>query len=151
MNAQAKTSEVVRITKLLPASPEQVFDAWTDPESLAKWFLPGPVKVGPVEVDLRIGGRYRIVVVVGEAEREHWGEYLEIERPDRLVFTWFSDNTGGGETLVTIEFKAHGSGTTGARTELILTHEQLPDRQAAMQHEAGWTNILDALGVHLTL
>ena len=146
MNAQAQTREVVRVTKLLPASPEQVFDAWTDPESLAQWFLPGPVKIAPVEVDLRIGGRYRIVMLGEEAEFEHWGEYLEIERPKRLVFTWFSANTGGGETLVTIEFEARGE-----RTELVLTHEQLPDRQAAMQHEAGWTNILDALGSHLAL
>lgn len=145
MNAQAQTREVVRVTKLLPASPDVVFDAWTDPESLTQWFLPGPVRVGPVEVDLRVGGRYRIVVT-GEAEHELSGEYLEIVRPTRLVFTWFSANTGGGETLVTIEFEERGS-----RTELILTHEQLPDRQAAAQHEAGWTNILDALGSHLAL
>lgn len=150
MNAQAQSGEVVRVTKLLPAGPEQVFDAWTDPESLAQWFLPGPVKVGPVEVDLRIGGRYRIVVV-GQAEYEHWGEYVEIERPKRLVFTWFSANTGGGETLVTIEFEGRRSGTTGARTELTLTHEQLPNHQAAAQHEAGWSNILDALGAYLAL
>jgi len=145
MSAQAQTREVVRLTKLLPASPEQVFDAWTDPDSLAKWFLPGPVKIGPVELDLRVGGRYRIVIV-GETEHELWGEYLEIERPKRLVFTWYSANTGGGETLVTIEFEARGE-----RTELTLTHEQLPNRQAAAQHESGWTNILDALGNHLAL
>ena len=150
MNAQAQTREVVRVTKLLPASPEVVFDAWTDPESLAQWFLPGPIRVGPVEVDLRVGGRYRIVIV-GEAEHVIWGEYLEIERPKRLVFTWFSAGTGGEETLVTIELEARRSGAGGSRTELVLTHEQLPDRQAATRHEAGWSNILDALGAHLAL
>lgn len=145
MSAQVQTREVVRVSKLLAATPEEVFDAWTDPESLAIWFLPGPVRVGPVEIDLRVGGRYRIVVT-GESQHEMSGEYLEIARPNRLVFTWYSAGTGGAETLVTIEFEARGS-----RTELILTHEQLPDRQAAAQHESGWSNILDALGSHLAL
>ncbi len=145
MNAHAQTRELVRVTKLLPANPEQVFDAWTDPESLSQWFLPGPVRVGPIELDLWVGGRYRIVVT-GESAHEMSGEYLEIVRPKRLVFTWFSAGAGGAETLVTIEFEARGS-----RTKLILTHEQLPDRQAAAQHESGWSNILDALGSHLAL
>jgi uncharacterized protein YndB with AHSA1/START domain len=69
----------------------------------------------------------------------HRGEYRAIERPRRLAFTWESPHTGGRATLVTVDFVARD-----ARTEIIITHEQLPEEK--MQgHTNGWTSALEKL------
>jgi len=71
-------------------------------------------------------------------EFEHTGVYREVRRPDRLVFTWVSKATRGGESVVTVELQSRGD-----RTELRLTHEMLPDAETAEKHRNGWGSILD--------
>ena len=131
---------VLRVVRRLPASPEEVFDAWLDADSLREWMCPGTIQVSVVEVDPRVGGRFRIVM----GSTEHTGEYRELRRPDRLAFTWISEHTLDRETLVTVELRA-----IGRETELTLTHEQLPDDEARLKHERGWTGIVEKLAAHL--
>jgi uncharacterized protein YndB with AHSA1/START domain len=70
----------------------------------------------------------------------HHGEYRTIERNRKLVFTWYSDATHRNETLVTVEFNAAIAGT-----EIVLTHERLPDHEASCSHTQGWTQALGLL------
>jgi len=131
----------IEIRKRLPASPEAVFDAWTDPASLAAWMT--PVGRAQVELDLRIGGTFRIVMIGEGREIEHTGRYLEIDPPRRLVFTWQSPYTGRAPSRVTLTVARAGS-----TSELTLVHEELPP-DAGISHEGGWSQILERLAGHL--
>ncbi len=136
----------LRIVRVLPASPEEVFDAWTDPRSLAVWMAPGSVRRSEVEADPRVGGRFRIVMKGPDCDHEHTGEYLVVERPRRLVFTWISRATEGRPTTVTVELRPRGPG----ETELILTHDGLPDEAATASHRTGWGRLREKLGGELS-
>jgi uncharacterized protein YndB with AHSA1/START domain len=139
------TAATLRIRRILPAPPERVFDAWTDPLSLAQWFVAGAAALETVELDPRVGGRFRIVARGATSTHVHWGEYLAVERPHRLAFTWHYGAWGDDVTTeVTVDLKPRGSGT-----ELTLTHAQLPDQAAAAAHEEGWNNILEMLARYL--
>jgi uncharacterized protein YndB with AHSA1/START domain len=74
-------SDVVVVQRVIAAPREQVFDAWLDPSSLARWMRPRPGSIATAEVDPRVGGTFRIVMIHGEGAVEHTGEYLLIERP----------------------------------------------------------------------
>jgi uncharacterized protein YndB with AHSA1/START domain len=134
------------IVRVVSASPEEVFDAWTDPESLAIWMCPGSVQGSVVDVDARVGGRFRIVMKGTDCDHEHTGEYLALERPHKLVFTWISTETRGRATTVSVTIRAQGAG----RSELTLIHEGLPDETAVDKHRHGWGDILEKLGRHLS-
>lgn len=131
----------VEVRRLLPTTPEQLFEALTDPEHLRHWM--SPVGMAEAEVDLRVGGRFRIVMAGEEMVIEHTGEYLEIEPPDRLPFTWRSPYTGDQPSVVTVVLLRRTDGT-----ELLLTHERLPE-DAAASHGQGWGRMLERLMAHL--
>jgi uncharacterized protein YndB with AHSA1/START domain len=138
MNAAIAPAAVV-VRRTIAASPEVLFDAWLDPIALATWMRPGSTHSTVATVDARVGGRYEIVMHVDSGTVPHRGEYRAIERPRRLAFTWESPHTGGRATLVTVDFVARD-----ARTEIIITHEQLPEEK--MQgHTNGWTSALEKL------
>ena len=136
----------LRIVRILPASAAEVFDAWLNPESLAVWMAPGSVARSVVEVDARVGGRFRIVMRGPDCDHEHVGQYLVLERPRRLVFTWISEATFGQTTTVTLEIVRRGP----EESELTLTHEGLPDEPAETKHRSGWGQIVDKLGAALS-
>lgn len=133
------------IRRTYDAPPERVFVAWTTPE-LAKQFLgPNEVKAAEVDMDVRAGGTYRIVMQMPDGDR--WivgGVYREV-RPGRfLQMTWRwkeDDPRDERDTLLTLEFNPHNGGT-----ELILTHEQLASEESRTSHAHGWEAILTALG-----
>jgi uncharacterized protein YndB with AHSA1/START domain len=137
-------AETVRIRRVLPFRRERVFRAWTDPERMKHWMAPFSTSVTEAEIDLRVGGRWRIVIQGEGNDYPHSGEYREIRPPERLVFTWVSPATNGQTTLVTVEFHERGP-----ETELVLTHEGLPDPLARERHEAGWQSIAERLGIFL--
>jgi uncharacterized protein YndB with AHSA1/START domain len=132
------------IKKLLPASREEVFAAWTDPESLKQWMDPGNTSVPLVQVDLREGGSFRIDMQTESGYHVHTGEYLEIKPPEKLVFTWISEFTDQSPSRVTLEFFERGD-----QTELLLTHEQLPSEDAVKGHTRGWMERVDFLADYL--
>ena len=99
------------------------------------------VLVNGVGVDARVGGRYEVLMHRAEDSLLHTGVYRVIDRPRRLVFTWISPATEQRESLVTVDFLARGD-----RTEVIVTHEQLPQTADAVpSHTEGWTQALERL------
>jgi len=136
--ALAPAAVVVRRTIAAPAA--DIFDAWLDPEALAEWMRPGQIKRSLARTDPRVGGKYEVRMIGDSGEILHHGVYRLIDRPRRLMFTWHSPHTGDGETLVTVDFVA----TPDKRTEVIVTHEQLPE-DAKAAHTRGWTSGLEHL------
>jgi len=130
------------VTQVINAPLERVFDAWLNPAMLSRFMLPMPGMPEPkTEVDGRQGGRFTIHMEVGEEVIPHSGTYLEIDRPNRLVFSWESPFAADGST-VTLEFSAQDSDST----VLMLTHERFIDEESRNNHEAGWGCILKLLG-----
>jgi uncharacterized protein YndB with AHSA1/START domain len=128
----------VEIRRRLAAPIGDVFRWWTEAELLEEWM--SPIGTVEAEVDLRVGGALRIVMKSGDTVIEHVGQYIEIERPKRLVFTWLSPFTGPGPSVVTVELEPDGDGVT----LLHLVHSELPE-PAATSHREGWGSMLDRL------
>jgi glutathione S-transferase len=99
-----------------------------------------PAGTVEAEVDLRVGGPLRIVMRDAGVEIEHQGEFVEVDTPQRLVFTWRSRFTAG-DSLVTVTFAAESDATTN----LVIVHSRLPE-EAAESHEGGWGAMADRLG-----
>lgn len=133
---------VVRRVMALPR--EEVFAAWLDPTSLQRWMRPGDVDRATVEIDPRVGGKFRIVMHHGGRSDAHWGEYLVIEPPSRLSFTWISEYTDNKPTVVTVELLERNGGT-----EVVLTHRRLPPERRD-SHRSGWGSILGKLEERLS-
>ena len=125
------------LERFYPVAPEKVWRAWTDPQALKRWFGPGGNDpVSSVQLDLRAGGRYRIVFGGPDgAAHEVQGVYREVVPNRRLVFTWiWPRTTPERESLVTIEFRAVARGT-----ELVFRHEQFADETVRDNHRQGWS------------
>jgi len=143
--AQARIEERPSLTlrRLYPVAPEKVWRAWTDPQALKRWFGPAPGEpVALAELDVRVGGRYRILFG-GADGREHEvrGEYREVDPPRRLVFTWtWPRTTPERESLVTIELREAPGGT-----ELVFRHEKFFDAAVRDNHLRGWSGTLEKL------
>ncbi|MCI0673525.1 MAG: SRPBCC domain-containing protein, partial [Myxococcaceae bacterium] len=119
----------LEVRRLLPASREKVFDAWTRPDRMRQWFAPGPMSCPRVEVDLRPGGAYRIEMQEpGGATRVTHGTYREVVPNERLVFTWGWEGPDRHETLVTVELRSRGEDT-----ELVLVHERFASAESREQ------------------
>jgi uncharacterized protein YndB with AHSA1/START domain len=132
-----------------PVAPEKVWRAWTDPQALAKWWGPGPGEpVSLAELDVRAGGRFRIVFGGPDGKmHECAGVYQEVVPNRKLVFTWsWPNSTPERVSVVTIEFRAAGKGT-----DLLFKHEQLFDEKARDDHKRGWTATLDKLEQFLSV
>ena len=133
----------LRIERWFDAPRELVFEAWTDPEHLAKWWGPEGVTVPVYEVDARVGGKFR-TCMAGPDGSENWvqGVYREVEPPGKLVFTWAWEEDGvpGHETLVTVElFETDGG------TNLVMTHEGFETEESCQMHNMGWSSSLNCL------
>ena len=150
MNTQAIENKfyTLELKRDLNAPVQDVFRAWTDPNALLKWFGPQGVNCESADVDLVVGGTYRLTLDPPDGERTvvH-GTYREIEPPHRLVFTWVLDDQGCAgsadvlaETLVTITLEA-----LGATTRLTLTQTLLPTDASRDSHTQGWQGCLDSL------
>ena len=132
---------ICKLSRVINAPIDKVFDAWLDPHLLARFMLPMPGMPQPkTEVDGRVGGRFTIHMDIGEKIIPHSGTYLELDRPNRLVFSWESPFSTDGST-VTLEFTALDK----AKTRLELTHARFIDEETRDNHEIGWGNILAAL------
>ena len=126
--------------RILSATPEQVFKAFTDPDSYSRWWGPPGCSSRVTQLDLEVGGTYRLDMTMpdGTLTGLH-GTYREIDPPKLLSysFQWEGDDL---ETLVTVELEPHAEGT-----ELILTHEGFTDQERCDMHEQGWAGSLDRM------
>ena len=134
--AQLSGAHQVVVRRRLSASREAVFELWTDAARMPEWILDG----GSATLDLRVGGKYHLDMHYQGKSYPHHGEYLEIVPPERLVFTWVSEGTNWLPSIVTIELTAQGD-----ETDIVLTHEGLPDEASVISHQQGWTEILEWL------
>jgi uncharacterized protein YndB with AHSA1/START domain len=132
------TKPNLTIKRSFTAPPAQVFAAWTDPEKMSHWMGPGEIAAATVECDLRVGGRYRIVMRKPTGEEFNvGGVYREVVPNEKIVFTWVWKSTPERESLVTVILKPDGDGTL-----MTLQHEQFFDEDARDRHNAGWTGAL---------
>jgi uncharacterized protein YndB with AHSA1/START domain len=141
------TGYVVRIERRFDAPAEAVFDAWTSPEVMRRWYRAAPDWETPVaEVDLRVGGRWRVVMRRPDgSEAELSGEYTEIDRPRRLAMTCtFNDDPSETEQLVEVTFSESGESTT-----VVLVNSRIPDDERRESQDRGWGLCLDNLEVEL--
>lgn len=140
---ESNKSLVVRRT--VRATPERVFAAWTTPEQLQVWFGPRGVKCTSAQVDLRIGGAYRL-----ENRRSDGtvvnirGVYETIEPPRRLVFSWMIDDANSPPSRVIVELQGRGD-----VTEVVVRHERILDEATRASHGSGWEQCLDGLAAML--
>ena len=149
----AAPARLLVIERTLRASPERVFDAFTDPEQLTKWWWPNGFTCPAAEVDLRVGGTYRLAMewpgsIPAEAQFSHHmgGEYYEIDRPRRLVMSGRAVNDEQGElfaTLIELTFAACDGGT--ALTMRQSYFEPMPPPEAMAGAEQGWSEQLEKL------
>ena len=141
------------IERTLKAQPERVFDAFTDPDQLKNWWWPSGFTCPASEVDLRIGGKYRLAMewpgsIPAEAQFSHHmgGEYYEIDRPHRLVMSGRAVNDEQGElfaTLIEVTFEARDGGT--ALTVRQSYFEPMPPAEAMTGAQQGWSEQLEKL------
>ena len=129
------------LRRTYPVAPEKVWRAWTDPQTLKQWMGPSDGSVLVAETDVRVGGRYRIVMKAPDGE-EHdvSGVYREVVPNRKLVYTWAWKSTPERESLVTIDLRPEGDGT-----QLTLTHEAFFDAPARDRHNQGWLVCIDRL------
>jgi uncharacterized protein YndB with AHSA1/START domain len=129
-------------------APEKVWRAWTDPQALKLWFGPEEIVSVPVaEIDLRAGGRFRVVMQAADGQtHDVSGTYLEVEPHRKLVFSWAWRSTPERESRVTVRIAPDAGGC-----ELVLLHEQFFDEAARDAHEHGWSGALAKLEGWLTL
>jgi uncharacterized protein YndB with AHSA1/START domain len=139
-----KSPTTVKVSRRFDASAERVFDAWLDPEKAAKFLFATPGgQMIKAEIDPRVGGRFLFIDRRPEGDAGHHGQYVEIDRPRRLVFTFWVDMFPDGITQVAIDIVPLATGC-----ELTLTHEGVW-QEYAERTEGGWTMILDGLAREL--
>jgi uncharacterized protein YndB with AHSA1/START domain len=142
------TKTMLQVRKIIKAKRQRVFEAWTKPELMMKWYAPGEMKTPSASSDLKIGGAYRVEMkgpmggeIVNPTVR---GTYQKIVQNELVSFTWRWDGDDSPETLVTVELKDVDGGT-----EVILTHERFPSSEEKDKHQHGWIGCLENLAKFL--
>jgi uncharacterized protein YndB with AHSA1/START domain len=139
MMAEASPVTVI-VSHTYAATPERAFDAWLDPDSARKWLFATPTgQMVRVDIDARVGGKFVLVDRRDGEDVEHVGDYLQIDRPRRLVFSFAVPKYSEVVTRVTIDIAP-----TTAGCEVTLTHDGvLPEWASGAR--SGWTGILEGL------
>lgn len=127
----------------IAAPPERVFEALTDPDEVTRWWaVPGAYATTEAEIDLRPGGHYRFAgTSVAQRAFEVVGEYLRIEPPLRLEYTWnpdWDDKATG--SVVSFRLEAHDGGT-----RLAVEHTGFGSEKSYTEHRDGWPAVLAGL------
>ena len=137
-----ESGHVVRIERTFAASAEEVFDAWTSPEVMRRWFHPAPDWDTPeAEVDLRVGGKVRVVMRRPDGtEAGAQGEYTLIDRPHRLVMNWAFDDDPSNQQLIELYFsESEGS------TRVLMVNSGISTGKRRAAQDWGWHGCLDQL------
>ena len=145
MTMQQADALTLRLERTIRAPRARVFQAWTDPEEMKKWSAPEGMTIPEGEQDLRVGGKYRAVMMEPNGtKRVVLGEYREVTPPSRLVYThaWLVGNGESSETtpqtMVTVEFFEEDEAT-----RVVLTQTGFTNKQSRDGHEGGWSSALD--------
>jgi len=143
MNAGHPEPRAITLKRTIRASRSEVFRAWTDPADLKRWWARPGFTVVDAQVDLRIGGGFRIQTQpdVGNVFSV-FGTYCEVRAPERLVYTWAWQGTrmDGIESLVTVDFRE-----AGQDTDVLLIHEGFTSDGDHAAHRDAWIGCFDRL------
>lgn len=135
MDAQ-KTHDV-EVEHQFDALAENVYDAWLDPNLAQQWFGPGLGETQPVQIDAKVGGKFRIVQIRDGQPVGHSGEYLVLERPTHLAFTWATDDDEGYDEVHVRIYPSDGRSSV----RLVHTIDEQWKEYAGMVHQA-WASML---------
>ena len=155
------SSQPLIITRIFDAPREKVWDAWTNPEMMKKWWGPATYTAPFITIDLRVGGKYHFCMrgkmAPGGPDQDFWstGTYREIIENEKLVCTDSFSNEKGEivsaeefgmsgfplECLVTVTFED----TDDGKTKMTLTHEGIPEGQMGDMTSQGWQSSFDKL------
>ena len=144
-------TRTLRLVRVFDAPRERVFDAWTDAEQFKIWMCPADCGLDVCELDARVGGAWRARGYAPNRRFAKSGVYLEIKRPERLVFTWAHHEKDDWasprvpETTIEITFRA----LPGNKTELTLVQGPFRDAANFNGHHDGWNGSFDKLALHL--
>ena len=136
------TADTVEIERSFRAPAQKVFEAWTSPEVMRRWWQAEQGwETSAAAVDLRVGGEVHVVMRDPAADEEYGGggAYTEVDPPSRLAFTWQWDGESR-RSLIVIDFEE-----TAGVTTVRFTHSGLADEETVRSHEQGWSNVLDNL------
>ena len=134
------TSRALTVTRLFKSPPEVVYAAFEDPAKCAMWMGPVGSKTEVQKLDVREGGALLLLLSFDNGMSVRlYGTFRRVEPAKLLEFTWAMEGDPE-ETVVTVEFEPHGTGT-----ELVLTHEGLRTTEERTQNEAGWSEFFDRL------
>ena len=145
----SRPPQIVTATRTYNVPPETAFDAWTNPASLEKWFGPPGFHAKVLTHDPRVGGAWRFLMYDDRGNRfHHFGSFVEIAPPRRLVFTWASEeqvegwrDENGDPSVVAVDFAATETGVM-----VTVRHEKLVSERARRALTNGWAGGLDCLG-----
>ncbi len=126
----------VEVKKVINAPIEKVFKAWVEPEQMKQWYSPEGMTTPSASSDAKTGGKYSVAMKMGDQTFNQSGKYLEVDEPNKLVFTWNNESS-----VVTVDFKKLGDN----KTEVALRHSGFSDEQMRDQHDDGWKGTLSKL------
>ncbi len=142
----------VKISHRFNASAQRVYDAWLEPEKVRAWLrralqsmgLSGDI--GQIEIDPTVGGEFLFTDMRDGTESRHWGKYLELDRPRRIVFTWIVDLSEEFDpSKVTLTIHADGAGCIAT----IIHEMDAKWADYVAQTENGWSCMMQATDVLL--
>ena len=139
-------SPQITITRRLPATADEVYWEWLDPDALVEWMCPLPARPTRIELDPKVGGRYRFDIEDGSGRLVVTGRYLRLEPGRLLSFTWSCDTWADPTvaSIVTVSLSPRGE-----ECEMTLTHERLPAGEVPT-HRAGWAASVEQLAARRT-
>ncbi len=129
------------VSRIVRASREAVFEAWTTPDMVRRWWGPPPFTCPVAEIDLRVGGAYRLANLGPDGELI-WisGTFLQVEAPSELAYTWQLSNQPPDPSVVHVRLLDHAEGT-----EIRVHHERFATAANRDQHVEGWGGCLQKL------
>jgi uncharacterized protein YndB with AHSA1/START domain len=141
-------SAIIRleVRRTIHATAEQLFEAWTQPEHLKRWWGPRPVRCVDAEIDLCVGGVYRIANQFPDGTILWiFGEFEVVNPPHKLVYTWRVDPQSQASERVAVEFEPRGDAT-----DVIVVHERISSLAVKDRHQQGWEGCLEGLANYLS-
>lgn len=150
MTAVAETAErTLVLSRMIMAPAQLVFQAWSDPQHLVKWWGPKHFTLPHCEQDFRVGGQYRFCMRAPDGS-DHWvrGAYTHIDEPHRLVFTWLREEADGDiwcDTVVALSFEERDG-----HTQLTLNQTTFATTAHCEEHRDGWSECFDRLTGYIT-
>ncbi len=136
----------VVVSRVMPAPPEVVFDEWLDPEALQEWMCPNPVRVVEVAVEPRVGGTVRFDVDDSGTRLLISGQFLTIDRPHLLRFTWSNSNWEDPSRVSIVDVTFEPVGVD--ETLMSIEHSLLPTSEFESFH-SGWIDTFAQLADRL--